>query len=435
MRPRRLDPPRLALTPELRWVVLRAWGPTACPFDGTVRGPEVLELARRLALASRIGVRQPRELLFDELGYEAARDLFRAAVAAAALFEDVRQVVRVVGEAAIGAVPAIVLKGAALVLAGTTPLGARRMSDLDILVDADALQATRDLLQPMGFRAPDLPDSEHYAVPLLHRRWGGVELHTCLPGVRLGRNGDDATARDLADAGLLQPLEGAPGVCVPARRVLLAHVLVHGLNQHLLAPSAYPPARVLSDLADLEFCEADVEGVWTWLTATVAREELISAARLVRALVGGDIAGIERDSGADVLLRHVIAGATDDAYARSLRVRNVVSNGSGSVAGRFFRGAWGAIAKTPKEMEVIYGGPRSSLWHAFARLWRPLDIAFVRLPRYLMAGLRFRLQRRRQDAATLDFRGCGAATLGPAHRRLRASRGLSSDEGRRGRRR
>src|SRR5882757_5053788 len=90
----RFRPPPLPLSPEIRWMLLRAFGPAGAP--GPACDPAAaLDLARRFEVSARIAVRQGRGLA-AELGEDAAagfaRDRARAAAVGLRLMEEVRRV-------------------------------------------------------------------------------------------------------------------------------------------------------------------------------------------------------------------------------------------------------------------------------------------------------------------------------------------------------
>ena len=67
----RLRPPEVPWTPEVRWVLARAFGPPERPFGDPVDAATAARLARDLDLTSRIGALTPEKVLLAEAGSEA----------------------------------------------------------------------------------------------------------------------------------------------------------------------------------------------------------------------------------------------------------------------------------------------------------------------------------------------------------------------------
>ena len=72
----RFDPPEVAPTPALRWVLARAYAARDTALAET-EGDAAAELALRFGLAARIAARQSPEQLVGELGAEAATKIRR----------------------------------------------------------------------------------------------------------------------------------------------------------------------------------------------------------------------------------------------------------------------------------------------------------------------------------------------------------------------
>src|SRR3978361_1223048 len=70
-----MKPPALELSSELRWVLVRAFGPRELPAPALDSAPRAVELARTLDLAARIASRHSHYNLQSELGPDEARKL------------------------------------------------------------------------------------------------------------------------------------------------------------------------------------------------------------------------------------------------------------------------------------------------------------------------------------------------------------------------
>ena len=323
----RFDPPPLDVSTDLRWVLLRAFGPAETPAPA---GPlaEPARLAAALGLAARIAARQSDERLAAEAGADAAAELRGVRAQAAALDLRLGAALSAVAEvAAARGVPFAPLKGRALVLAGLAdPLG-RPAADVDLLVPERRLDELQRALVGSGFRDPGSAAYEHQEPLLLHAAGGAVELHRTLPGVRLdGRR--SATFDALAAARLL---EAAPADAttpeldrlLPTREVLLAHALVHTLAQHAFA-AAHAGFQLVADLIDLGAVAGKVDraAAERWIEREVGAEERDAALALTEALAAGDLGILsESSTPAARLAAHFVACATDPAYVLALKAR------------------------------------------------------------------------------------------------------------------
>jgi hypothetical protein len=331
----RFRPPPVAITPELEWLLARAFGPAGATPVGALDRVRVTDLADSLDLAGRVAARQPRALLAAEVGEEAAARLTRrrhAAAAAALLGEQLA--VEVAVAAARHGVPLILLKGVSLHLSGRVPPGARSFVDLDLLAPEDGARALHATLVGMGFRAAAGPANEQHLPALAAPGWGALDLHVRLRGVTLG-GGGWATAEELIGAGLCRPEPALPGDCrhlEPA--VAAAHALAHGLDQHGWRPQSYRLTRMLADLLDLageDGPPALIAAAGERLAGAATPGELAAVTRLLERLAAGRLPGGDdaaaadpAEAGAAALLRHAVAGALDRRYAGSLRRRHLV---------------------------------------------------------------------------------------------------------------
>lgn len=368
----RFRPPSLALSPEIRWMLLRAFGPAGAAFPDPVDPVAALALARSFEVSARIAARQGRERLAAELGAEAAEGFARDRRAAAAiglrLMGELRRVAEV--SAALG-VPLVPLKFAALEGTGFLAAGSRGACDLDLLTPGERVRELWEALAAGGWHSSGLPEAEHQLPALVRPQGGAVEIHRHLPGVRLegGASADHATLERL---GMLRPLPDLPGRCAaPPPEVLAAHALVHGLGQHGYWPDSYPLLKMVADLIDLD---ALGDRALSWVARDVPPPEAAAARRLVRRLAAGeDPAGWTGDE--EVLLRHILAGRLDPGYEQALRLglfRPQPSERSRPV--QLARTLLGAVFLSDAQIAAIYGKPRSRLGYLGRRLARPFDL-------------------------------------------------------------
>jgi hypothetical protein len=375
--PLRFRPPPLALSPEIRWMLLRAFGPAGAPAPAC-EPAAALDLARRFELSARIAVRQRRGLA-AELGEAGAADLARDRARATAvglrLMEEVR---RVAGVAAALGVPLACLKFAALEATGLLAAGSRGACDVDLLAPAERAGELWRALVAAGFRGSGLPEAEHQLPALLGPQGGVVEIHRHLPGVRLEGTAS-ATFAALEAAGLLAPLPGLPGRCAaPVPEVLAAHALVHGLGQHGYWPASYSLLKMVGDLIDLGVAEGAgpaVPGWAAWVSRDVSPAEIAAATGLIRRLAAGEDAAGWPPGPEEELLRHILAGRLDSDYAAALRLglfRPQPSERSRPV--QLARAVLGALFLSDAQIAAVYGPPRGRLGLFGRRLGRPFDL-------------------------------------------------------------
>jgi len=396
----RFRPPALALTPAIRWMLLRAFGPAGAAAPAADPA-EALALCVRFELAGRVAARQGRARLAAELGAAAAARFAReqAAVAGAGL-RILGLAEQVAALAAPLGLPLVLLKFAALELGNALAPGSRAACDLDVLVPADRAGELQQALVGGGFRASPMPPQEHQ-LAALEGAAGIVEVHRMLLGVRVaGRR--SASVEDLDRAGLLRPLPALAGkAAVPLPAVAAAHALVHGIAQHGWTPHAYSLFKMLADLVDLGFAGPGGEELASraapWLVRDVAAAEVEAARQLCAALAAGaDLAAWERSPApAAVLLRHALAGRLDPDYERALRLALFRRQPSDAPeVARLARAVASTVWLSHAQVDAIYGPPRRRLGYFGRRLGRPLDLV-ARLGRY---GLRAWNLRRRRPA-------------------------------------
>jgi hypothetical protein len=399
----RFDPPKMDVSSELAWVISRAFAPAG---EGRGSGDRLdakraIELANTLDLTARIGARMPYPTLIDELGKEAADASLEAHRQTAAHSLVVEQLCREL--AGVGReleIPLIFLKGAALLLAGRLPTGARRMTDIDLLtLDHDAPRLQRRMKEA-GWREIPGPSGEHQLQVLTHRSGLSLEVHTMVLGVRIS-GACSASADEILANYLAVPLP-APfaGSSVPTDTVLLAHLLVHGIAQHGLYPQSYPMSRLIADAQDLcgdrKRWDDLLPVAMEWIQSDVSIEEAEAVRDLALRLGGGEdlveVAGAnDRPS---LLLRHILAGALDGQYRDGLRLRSLARPLAAENASRtLFRNAFRTVWLTRPQIDILYGIPRTSLGYLGWRLWRPFDLV-LRAVRYGRAWFGHRLRKR-----------------------------------------
>jgi hypothetical protein len=385
----RFHPPRFEASPEVRWMLLRAFGPPGAPFPGGIDATVALAAARRFEVSARIASRQGRAGLTGELGEGAAGFLRDQAAAAAVGLRLLALAGDVAAAAAPLGIPLAFLKFAALEAAGFTALGARAACDIDVLVPEDRADDLQRALLALGWRASGMPPSEHQLAPVVHPHGGIVEVHRMVLGVRLD-GGASATLGSLADHDLLHG-------STPAAEVLAAHALVHGIGQHGYWPASYALLKMIADLIDLGF-HAD-GALAARAAALVAQDVTADEAAAVRSLCAALAAGADLLAGADLssppalLLRHILAGRLDTEYAEALRLGFFRSQPSDrGPAERLLRSVFGAVFLTRGQIDAIYGPPQHPLGYLGRRLARPFDL-LLRLGRYGVRTVRLRSDR------------------------------------------
>jgi hypothetical protein len=324
-----LDAPRQAdhraapsppLSPEIRWALLRAFGPLEHPFPEPLDPERALATAGDLGLVERIGARVPASLLLAELGRDAAR---RLALARLQTLAPVHGLCGLLPElasiAASASIPFVLLKFAALHAGGYLAEGSRAAGDVDVLVrEGDAGRAAA-ALRAGGFFSTEAALADHHHLPPLHDRRGRVvELHTRLPGLREPGARRFAGLEALERRGALGPAPGLGPACrLPNPEVLLAHAVAHGFAQHGGA-DPYPLTRMLADVIDVRRAGHAAAGAAAaaWISADVPAPDLAAILALCEVLERGHLDAL---SGRPAeLLRHVLAGALDPDYRRAL---------------------------------------------------------------------------------------------------------------------
>jgi hypothetical protein len=395
----RFRPPPLALTPAVRWMLLRAFGPVGAGAPAAADADEALALCRRFEVAGRIAARQGRARLAGELGAAVAEGFARDQAAAVA--DSLRVVALAERVAALAAprwLPLVFLKGAALELCDLVLPGSRAACDLDVLVPPGRAAELQQALAGAGFKASPLPPYEHQ-LAALESPEGIVEVHRMLLGVRVaGRS--SATVEDLDRAGLLVQLPALPGrAAAPLPAAAAAHALVHGIAQHGWSPAAYSLLKMVADLVDLGFAGpagGTLAGrAAAWTARDLAAGEVEAARKLCAALAGGaDLAGWEESTaGEALLLRHALAGRLDAGYELALRRGPFRAQPSDlPPAARLAHAVAGTVWLSRAQVDAIYGPQRGALGYLGRRLARPFDL-LARLGRSALQAWRMRRRR------------------------------------------
>ncbi len=185
-RPRSIGTPAesLAVSPELEWLLVQAFGEAMRLGRPAVDGGTAVTTAGRLGLLPRIVHRLGPAQLAKNLGPDAAEDALESYRASALSSAKLVSLARLVGRvAADNGIRVVALKHVALCLAGICSPGERGAADADVLVsDADAPRLT-DALVHAGITKSDAPGYDHQHSPLYHPKAGMLELHRTVPGV------------------------------------------------------------------------------------------------------------------------------------------------------------------------------------------------------------------------------------------------------------
>lgn len=322
----RFRPPEVEPGPETLWCLWRALGALDAKPPVTFVPDLAFDEAATLGLASRIGSWVPAEVLRGELGAEQA-DRFagarRAAASRALRYEQLAAELCEVAQRL--GTPVFFLKGLALHLGEHAALGSRAFGDLDLLVPEHRAQELWETLVASGMTpAPGEPNEQHLP-PLSAAVWGVVDVHFALHGV-WHPGGGWWTADDLLEAGLVAPTRTISGGHLPLRDMLAAHCLVHGIEQHGLAPGRHALLRMLGDLQDLlpdpETWRTFLDTRGAWLARSISLLELEAVHELRLALEAGRLP--ERGSVERRLLDHLLAVARDEGYRASLARRHLL---------------------------------------------------------------------------------------------------------------
>jgi hypothetical protein len=373
-------------------VLLRAFGPVRRAWNEPLDLGEVCRLAELFDLIPRIAGRLGREALRRETGEECAEKwLLAYRLTAASNLQFLAFAGKLAGLAKGLGIPIAFVKGTALGLAAVVPLGWRAACDIDLLVPPDRLEELRSALVGEGFVSSKEPGCEHQMPPLHHPSGLMVELHRHIPGLRLSRGRSSATFGDLERLGLLEQGSRVPaGSYLPVKKVLVAHCLVHGLVQHGPAPGSYPAFRAVTDLMDLGFGDDAEPLPATFQLDRLDGEAVETTREVVRQLMEGVTEGlVVGETPQSRLLRHLIAGATDERYREALKASPFSLGGFSDKSAplAFLSSLSHALFITRPEVDAIYGRQKSSAGYLYRQIMRPVDIA-SRAVRYSIQALR-----------------------------------------------
>lgn len=383
----RFRPPPVEPTPELSWVLHRAFAKPELPVPPPRDPTSAVDIALRFDLAARIGSRTAPNTLKAEIG-SLADEITRACHLTAANSLRYEITLRqVAGLAASRGINLVILKGSAISLLGISAPGARSFSDLDILVPVDRILELRTSLVAAGWTLSALDGCEHQEAPLTHPALGMIELHRCVPGVRPPGSRRSFDARALLDARVTQALPAFDGVVhAPDRAILIAHALEHGLVQHGYAPASYPLFRLLGDLLDLTARHDQLLEARQFLR-DFDSDDFESVSSLLAVLESGT--GFALPAGSPLsLLRHFVAGALNPAYALGLKAdpRSLRSPSDLPLPLATLRWVFNSVVLTRAQVEAIYGRPKRLGGYAARQLLRPFDLV-LRLGRAVGARL------------------------------------------------
>lgn len=380
----RFRPPNLQGSPEIDWVLLRAFGPPSIRVGsaGELDRQTACDIAQKLSLMARIRTRTPRETLEVEVGSESIELFDRDTVLNTGMELQHEQVCRDLARLASElSIPVIWLKGMALRLMQATLPGSRRTGDIDILVPRESGARLYETLlesgcEPSGIRAP-----EHHLSMLQHALGSAIEIHHEIDGIRFNSR-TYAAAEECFERNLAIEAEEVPqGTFLPAESLLVAHLLTHGLSHHGQAPEAYPAFQLIADLQDLGFGQVEGKSVAresiAWVAGDVSGEEVSAVVDLLRRLSAGETSSeiIIATSNAATVLRHWLAGSLDPDYLNSLKLgRRLEGRGDRNRPLEIVRTAWRAVWLSNNQVEILYGRPSTAIGYLGWRLWRPFDL-------------------------------------------------------------
>jgi hypothetical protein len=362
-------------TPELRWVLHRAFAAPDAPAPPPGDPSSAFDLATRLDLAPRIAARAGATLLTAEVGPIAAtftRTLHLTA-ASALLHQHTLKVVASLAESR--GISLVILKGCAMGLLGISSPGARGFCDLDILVAVDRIPEMTAALVEAGWKlAPFLP-SELHVPGLSHPSLGTIELHRCVLGVRVPGSRRSIDGLSMDAVGLTQTVPTFNGtVRAPSIPVLTAHALVHGLVQHGYLPAFYPLFRLLADLQDLVAAGADLQDAIPFL-GEIDANDLDAVETLLKAL--GEGTALDLPPGPPrTVLAHLVAGSLDLHYRVALKSdpRSVLGLTDLPLPVLVLRRVSQALFLSRARVDAIYGRPKRQSGYLARQVFRPVDL-------------------------------------------------------------
>jgi hypothetical protein len=327
-RDERGSPGRVSLARDERLLTAlagAAFGPPGAAVGPVADPARFEELADGLSLTPRVAARLGRSGVEALAGRDVAERFRRRQMRAAAGNVASHALLRhVAGIGASGGIGLVVLKHGALLLEGVVAEGGREACDLDVLVSEGEAGALFDLLVRDGFRPSPMGPCDHQLAGLHHPRFGTLEVHTHLPGVRVGPQGSFARVEDLAARDVLRSarVEGVE-VRLLSKPLLAAHLVAHGLAQHGDRPDTYPILRMFGDLSDLGLFREGGENLFEeatpWVATDVSRRRLGAMQALGSALEEG-VAVRHLPANARRLLGHVVLGTLDPDYVAMMRL-------------------------------------------------------------------------------------------------------------------
>lgn len=363
----RFRPPRVRFSPEMRWVLQRAFGPRGRPVEPALNHARALELAQVFNLSGRLASRLGRVQLIGELGTSLGVAAWRAhQVSVGRLLHRLELAEAVSNAARTAGCEVAFLKSMAMHLTGITAAGARDLADVDVLAETCRRTALEDALRLAGFQTMDLRSRGESALGFFKPSWGTIDLHPNVPGLRLALGLPFAGFADLRQAGLLAPAPGMGALAwVPTPPVLAAQALAHGVGGHGFDPAHYPLLRMVADLIDLGFGGEDgaamAQQILPWLESELSEAEVHAARELCVALSSGDAelySSASHDRPEVKLLRHILAGSVDPRYQRALRVHALVPGlRSDRSLGFILRAGWRHTFRPREDMELLWGPP------------------------------------------------------------------------------
>lgn len=368
-------PPPLNPTPELRWVLHRAFAEPNVPVPPPGDPSTAFDLASQLDLAPRIAARAEAMLLAAETGPVAAAftKTLHLSAASALLYQHALNVVASLAECR--GISLVVLKGCAIGLLGFSPPGARSFADLDVLLAADRIPEMVDALVETGWKPAPFPSSELHEPPLSHPSLGTIELHRCLLGVRMPGSRRSIDGLSIGTPGLTQPVPAASAtVRAPSIPLLTAHLLVHGLVQHGYLPASYPLFRLLADLQDLVAAGARLHDAIPFLREIDATDMDV-VEMLLKAL--GEGTALDLPAGPSrTVLAHLVAGSLDPDYRISLKAdpRSVLGLSDLPLPALLLGRLSEALFLSRAQVDAIYGPPKRQGGYFARRLFRPVDV-------------------------------------------------------------
>ena len=351
-------------------------------------GPCLYLRARRMADAWPLPAEVERELRTSYLGATLENGAFMAGAA------------RAVERLAAAGVPVAALKGLHLASAVYEHPALRRLSDLDLLVPSDRLEAARAALLADGYRPSGVDDPTlHHVAPLVKKGVAPIELHR---DICPDPNPFRIDVAPLWERMVPTTVGGQPALGLCAEDLVL-HLCVHMVFNH----RCLVPLRNVLDVAEV----VAGDGVrWDRLEeaarATGTRRAVFCGLALARDMFGAAVP-------ADVLAR--LAPAGDAAEALRTARENVLDHASAgpmwmgitlaeSDPTRRLRGLWGRVFAPPDRLLETSGRRAGVAELAWIYATRPFKL-LVR-HRHRLAAL---LRGRAEEAAELRVARAGAA--------------------------